>query len=154
MSPLVFIVLAGLAVLTGIVQWQWPRTIAAPSADEPAESLEQDPDLSIVYIVRERRMSARGLNFRVILDDRVLGGIRSGDYYVETVTPGMHSITIEFMRWMTTLEQSLWLSTTAGSTHFVKIDINFFGDPRPIIIDSMEGQKLASRCTKLVASED
>jgi hypothetical protein len=139
-----------------IAQWQWKRYVPPQdNIDEPADFPESDPDLSIVYIVRERRWLARLSIFRVSLNRRVLGGIGSGDYYVAAIPPGEHLITVEFMsHGLTMLERSLDLSTTAGSTHFVKIHLSFSGEPRPKIIDSTEGQQIASRGTMLVAADD
>jgi len=150
------LILGGMALMAWIVPWwQWKRNVALQGGDDAPERLEAAPDLAAVYIVREPRVLAAAVIFRVSLDDAVLGGIASGNYYAETVTPGEHVICVESMSHALSIEcQYLPLATTAGSTHFVKIGLSFSGMPRPEIVDAAEGQRLASRCTMLVAAHD
>lgn len=149
-------ILGGMAIMASILPWwQWKRNFALQDGNDAPERLEAAPDLAVVYIVREPRALAAGVLFRVSLDDVVLGGIASGNYYAETVAPGEHVICVESMSHVLSIEsQYLSLSTTAGSTHFVKIGLSFSGMPRPEIVDAAEGQRLASRCTMLVAVRD
>ena len=81
MNRLFFFTLLGLLLLS----CAHGKTESFPTLDNPATNAR-------VYVIRDNNLVGWGFSLKVVLDDSVIAGLRSGEYITFYVEPGFHSL--------------------------------------------------------------
>jgi hypothetical protein len=63
------------------------KTEHFPALDNPHEAAE-------IYVIRDNNLLGWGFSLKVVLDNAVIAGLRSGEYVGFYVKPGLHSLGI------------------------------------------------------------
>jgi hypothetical protein len=61
------------------------KTGSFPTLDNPAVNAR-------VYVIRDNNLVGWGFSLKVVLDDSIIAGLRSGEYIIFYVEPGFHSL--------------------------------------------------------------
>jgi len=60
------------------------------------QKFEPKPDNAVLYIYRESKIPASGINDDVYIDNKKIGELPNGSYLATYLTPGRHTIEVKF----------------------------------------------------------
>jgi Protein of unknown function (DUF2846) len=110
-TTLIFAALIAAAVLQGCAS----VTLAPPEEDAKAKVMQPAPDRALVYVYREGFI-ASGITFKLTLDNFLVGGIRSDQYYLLDLAPKKYKLIAESEN---TTEREVDLQ--AGHTYYFRL---------------------------------
>lgn len=82
---------------------------------DTAPLIEPDPNAAIVYFLREGAFMGGGLSYFIYEDDKKIGLLKSGSYFIHKTVPGKHTFWAE-----TEARAAVTLDVQAGQTYYIE----------------------------------
>ena len=86
------------------------KTERFPTLDDPAANAR-------VYVIRDNNLVGWGVSLKVVLDDSVIAGLRSGEYITFYIKPGFHSLGVS--------EPEVTVPFEKGNTYYFLISADY-----------------------------